>query len=116
MINKFEIINPTIDKSKPYLNRRKELVIPHLTNYKYKWYLEVARDNVITGDRDYFILFSKNKFDDNCLKIIKDYGCRTAIMPIGELAIYIYREIKNRANIEINYLYSEDNFDVFEVK
>lgn len=116
MITKFEVINPLPIRTKPHLNRRGELVIPNIATLKYNWYLEVARDNVVTGDREYYILFGTTKFDSACIKLTKDYGRKYVIQIHGEFADFVHREINARANIDIEYLYSEDNYDVWEIK
>ena len=116
MITKFEVINPLPIRTKPHLNRRGELVIPNIATLKYNWYLEVARDNVVTGDREYYILFGTTKFDSACIKLTKDYGRKYVIQLHGEFADFVHREISARANIDIEYLYSEDAYDVWEIK
>ena len=116
MLAKYEIVNPLPIRTKPHLNRRGELVIPNIATLKYNWYLEVARDNVVTGDREYYILFSTDKFDSSCIKLTKDYGCKYVIQLHGEFADFVHREINTRANVDIDYLYSEDNYDVWEIK
>ena len=116
MITKFEVINPLPIRTKPHLNRRGELVIPNIATLKYNWYLEVARDNVVTGDREYYILFGTTKFDSACIKLTKDYGRKYVIQLHGEFADFVHREINARANIDIKYIYSEDAYDVWEIK
>ena len=116
MLVKYEVINPLPIRTKPHLNRRGELVIPNIATLKYNWYLEVARDNVVTGDREYYILFSITKFDPSCIKLTKDYGRKYVIQLHGEFADFVHREINTRANVDIDYLYSEDNYDVWEIK
>ena len=117
MITKFEVINPIPIRTKPYLNRRGELVIPNIATLNYKWYIEVARDNTVTNDREYYILFSTTKFDSNCVRLTKDYGRRYAVQLMGEFADFVYREINARGNVEAEYLYSEENlYDVWVIK
>lgn len=116
MITKFEVINPIPIRTKPYLNRRGELVIPNIATLNYKWYIEVARDNTVTGDREYYILFGTTKFDSNCVRLTKDYGRRYAVQLMGEFADFVHREVNTRANVEAEYLYSEDAYDVWEIK
>lgn len=117
MITKFEVINPVPIRTKPFYNKRGNLVIPNIATAGYKWYLEAARNNPRIGDREYFLLFSDTKFDNSCVRIIKDYVGRPCINPSGEFAKFIDREINARANVDIEYLYSEDNlYDVWQVR
>lgn len=116
MIYKYEILNPIPIITKPHLNRRDELVIPSISKANYKWYIIGAQYNPTTNDREYYILFSNIKFDYNCIKLTKDYGRRYAITINGEFADYVYREINSRGNVNIDYLCSEDDFDVYIVK
>lgn len=116
MIAKYEVINPIIIRNKPYLNYRGELVIPNIASQRYKWYIEVARNNVITNDREYYILFSQHKFDYNCVKLTKDYGGRYVIRPHGEFADYITKEINIRGNVNIEFVECEQDYDTWEIK
>lgn len=116
MIAKYQVINPIPIRTKPYFNHRGQLVIPNINPLQYKWYLEVARDNTITNDREYFLLFSTIKFDYNCCKVFKDFGGRSVIIPHGEFADYLNKEISARANVDVEYLESEDDYDVYIVK
>jgi hypothetical protein len=116
MITQFEIVNPIPIRTKPHLNRRGELVIPNIATQHYNWYLEVAKDNTITFDREYYILFGHNKFDHNCIKLYKDYGRRFVVNLHGEIADFVHREIIARGNVDVNYLYSEDEFDVWQIE
>lgn len=116
MIAKYQVINPIPIRTKPYFNHRRQLVIPNINPLQYKWYLEVARDNTITNDREYFLLFSTIKFDYNCCKVFKDFGGRSVIIPHGEFADYLNKEISVRANVDVEYLESEGDYDVYIVK
>lgn len=116
MITKFEVIQRNIDKHKPHFNRRGELVISAINNHNYKWYVSAARNNTNTNDREYFILFGNTKFDLNCYKLTRDYSNNCVICPVNELSEFVNREIKDRGSIEIEYLYSEDDYDVWQLK
>lgn len=118
MITKFQVVNPIPIRTKPHLNRRGELVIPNIATMYYKWYVVVARDNTITGDREYFILFGHEKFDENCVRLYKDYSRQYAIkLQYGEFSDFINKEIATRGNVDIAYLYSEGlDYDVWTVR
>ena len=115
MINKYEVINPVIDYNKPYLNKRNELVIPCIKDYGYKWYLEVARNNSI-DEREYYLLFSNIEFDKSCVKLTKDYNKRYAILPRGEFADFVYSELQNRANLEMDFYQNEMIYDSWRIR
>lgn len=116
MITKYEIINPIPIRTKPYLNKRGQLVIPNIYMQHYKWYIEVARYNPIIRDKEYYVLFGYTKFDINCVKLFKDYAGNYAIELRGEFGDFINKEIATRANVDIEYMYSEDDFDVFKIE
>lgn len=115
MIAKYELINPMPIKDKPYLNSTNKLVIPNIKS-NYKWYLEVARNKETTLEREYFILFSSEKFDEHCRKVLLDGGKRPCIVINGELKKYITEEISIRGNVEVEYVESEDTYDTWQVK
>lgn len=114
MIFKYEVINPVTNNKKPFYDfKRKLFLFPVDVNYKY--YVECAVNNTETGGREYFILLSDISFDDNCRKCrVDDYG-RCQINVRGEIKEYIIDEVKNRGNIEVNYINRELNYDVYQV-
>lgn len=114
MIYKYEIITPISNKNKPYYSSRKELVIPNI-NYAYKWFIPVSRNNEHTFDKEYFILFSTDKFDTQCRKTSTDNGGRFCINITGDIKDFIDNEIKIRGNIDIEYLESEGLYDVWKI-
>ena len=62
---KYDILNPVKDNKRPFFDEKKGLFyIPINANYRY--YIEAAITNQDTGGREYYLLFSTNKFDDNC--------------------------------------------------
>lgn len=115
MITKYEVLNPITKRNKPYYNTKGLLVVPNVFSKHYKWYVEVARTNPITADRNYFILFSTERFDDNCIKVSKDSSKRPCIELHRELKDYVDREIHARGNVELEYIESETEYDVWEL-
>lgn len=118
MIYNYEVINPVTNNKKPFYDHKRKLFLFHV-DANYKYYVECARNNETTGSREYFILLSEHKFDENCRKCsVDDYGrCRINVK--GEIKEYILREIGCRGNVEVNYIsheYTYDNeYDVYEV-
>lgn len=110
-IFKYEILNPVKDKKKPFLDRRGFFNIPNLkTNYKY--YIECARYNPILGYKEYYILLSKEKFDNNCRNCkMDDYG-RLKIPVKGKIKDFI----KDNDDVNIKHIESEDGYDVFKIE
>lgn len=112
-IIKYEVINPVIDSNKAFYDTKKQLLfIPVKTNYRY--YVECALNNEF-GGRDYYILLSRNKFDDNCRLCKTDQYGRCQIKLRGEIQSYVEEETKYRGNIEVEYVESEDNYDIFNI-
>lgn len=116
MIAKFEVLNPIPDKTKAHYNKRGELVIPNIATCNYRWYMEVARNNLVRGDREYFILFGITKFDNNCVKLLRDYTQHFVVTLEGEFGDFVRKELAARGNVNVTYLYSEDTFDVWLVE
>ncbi len=112
-IVKYEIINPVSSNRKPFYDFKKNILM-FPTNKKYRYYVETALNSEQRG-REYFILLGNDKFDVNCrLCNVDQYGrCKVNIR--GELKQFIINETKHRGNIEIDYVESYDNYDVFVV-
>ena len=114
MIAKYDILNPVIDKTKPYYLKQYNTLYFKLDTV-YDYYLLCSRFNKETNDIDYFILFSKVKFDFNCKKCIIDNYGRYKIKPTGKLKEYIISELNYKANFKIEYLETEDNYDIYSL-
>lgn len=115
MIYKYEVINPITNKQKPFLNKNKILVIPK-PNRKYKYFVEAIFQKPNGGEKNYVLLLGINKFDEQCKKCsIDDYN-RLKIRVGGELLKYLIDENNAHGNINIEYLESEDTYDVYEIK
>lgn len=114
MIHQFRIINPIINKNKPYL-KNDYLIIPNCS-IKYKYYIECDRYNPQSINNDYFLLLSINKFHPQCKRCIVDDYARLKIFVSGDVKKFVDSEIKDNGNVDVNYLYSEDNYDVFQIE
>ncbi len=112
-IIKYEVLNPTSSNKKPFLSKEGLLFFPVKEAYRY--YVECAITNEEHGGREYFILLGKEKFDSNCRLCKTDIYGRCQIKIKGEIKDYVVDEIKHRGNIDIEYLESADNYDVFTV-
>ncbi|WP_283109362.1 hypothetical protein, partial [Thomasclavelia spiroformis] len=99
----------------PLLDNKTGLFCFALKGIKYKYYVECAVTNQHTGGREYYILLSNKKFDSNCrLCHIDNYG-RCQIKVRGEMKEYIISETSWRGNIEVEYIESSDDYDVFAI-
>lgn len=113
-IYKYEIINPIVDKQRPFLNRDGLFYVP-LKGTNYKYFLECTRFNPIYKNKEYFILFGKDKFNINCRKCSIDMYGRYKLNLKGEIKTYIDIEANYNTNIDINYVESETEYDVFQL-
>lgn len=112
MIFQYEVINPKTVKTLPHYNKRGEFIIPNI-HANYKYYIEAARYNNITLNREYYFLFSKEKFDAHCRQCrVDDYG-RLHLRTHGEIDTYIRNENITRGNVNVEYLESDDTYDVY---
>lgn len=115
MITKYDIINPITDKKSPFYNQKKGLFYFHVKS-NYKYYLECSRLNEETKDIEYYILISTEKFNPNCkLCHVDNYG-RCQIRPAGKLKEYIIEESKERGNFIMEYLETENNYDIYRLE
>lgn len=113
MIYKYEVLNPVTNHKKPFLDKRGFFIVPRIGKL-YRYYIECARND--NYGRNYYILLSDSKFDDNCRRCnVDDFG-RLKFIPHGELKDYIEQEIKYRANINFEYIESENNYDIFKIE
>lgn len=114
-IFKYDILNPVKDNKRPFFDEKRGLFyIPVKTNYRY--YIEAAITNAENGGREYYILLSNIKFDENCrLCNVDGYG-RCKIKVKGELKDYIIQESSYRGNIDVTYMETEDVYDVYLIE
>lgn len=114
MIHNYEIVNPVINKKKPHVDMHGVFIIPNIKK-NYRYYIEAAIYNQQTCDKEYFLLLGMTNFNDNCRKCrVDDYG-RLKITIKGEIKDYIIREVKERGNVNVEYLESSDTFDVYTI-
>ena len=114
-IFKYEVLNPVINTKSLFFDNKSGLFCFPLKGIKYKYYVECAVTNQHTGGREYYILLSNKKFDSNCrLCHIDNYG-RCQIKVRGEMKEYIISETSWRGNIEVEYIESSDDYDVFAI-
>ena len=107
-IYNYEILNPVISPKRPFYDIKRKLLFFPANGSNYRYYIEVARNNKNTFAREYYVLLSYRKFDDNC-RICRVDNLR------GEIKDYVIQETKRRGNIEIEYVESERDYDVFVI-
>jgi hypothetical protein len=109
--NRYEVINPVSSNKKPFYDFKRGLfVFP--CKEKYRYYVET----IITTDGfgcQYYILLSSKLFNEHCrLCKVDDYN-RCKINVRGDIKDYIISETKKRGNINIEYIESYDDYDVY---
>lgn len=112
-IHKYRITDPVIDPKLPFFDKRKGIFyVP--TKKEYRYYVACVTPNT---DRDvnYHILLGNTKFDINCRLCHTDLYGRVQIKVKGEIKDFIERESLERGNVQVTYIESIDNFDVFEI-
>ena len=114
-VHNFKIVNPTVSNKKPFLDKRGILYIP-LNGSIYHYFLEVSNYNSDTGDDEYYIMLSVNKFNANCRRCASDRYGRLQVPVKGVIKNYIIREVAERGNIEIKYIESTDEYDLFSIE
>ena len=113
-IAKYKILNPLIDHKKPYYDtKRRKFIFPVKVGYKY--FLEAAQYNPDKGYNEYFILLGTDKFDDNCRTCEVDMYGKCKLNIIGELKDYIIEQSEDRGNLQVEYVESGEDYDVFTI-
>ena len=112
-IHKYRIVNPVKDTKLPFFDERKGIFyVPLKSNYRY--YVACITPNT-DGDVDYHILLGKTKFNPNVrLCHTDDYG-RVQIKIKGEIRDYIIKESIERGNVQVTYIETTLDYDVFEI-
>lgn len=111
-IIKYDILNPIPDKSLPFVNKG-ILYFPIDENYRY--FLEASQDNAY-GGKDYFILLGKVKFSQHCRLCQTDMYKRVKLKLKGELKEYVNDVCEAKGNVNIEYVESAENYDVFSIE
>lgn len=115
MITEFNIINPVTNPRSPFYNQKKGLFY-FPTSIKYKYYLECTKINTKTQDIEFYILLGKTKFNEHCKQCHIDNYARCQIRPAGKLKEYILEEIKERGNFIMDYIESEEDYDIYKLE
>ena len=107
VIVKYNVLNPHIDKKKPYYDLNKELLIFPVKS-KYRHFVEASQYNKEKGVNEYFLLLGTKKFDDSCrLCEVNEYGkCKVKLK--GEIKEYVKDIAAERGNIECYYVETEE--------
>lgn len=114
-IIKYDLVEPVSDKSKPfYFANRHSIVCRFDTCYEY--YIEVQQYNPDTNSYSFYLLMYKEKLNQNCRKINRDNYGRSIMRLHNRLDDYVSQECKNRGNVNVDYLESTDEYDVYSVE
>lgn len=110
---KYEVLNPVIDTQKPFIQKG-YFIVPRIGK-AYKYLLEVANFNQSTYEKEYYLLLSDTKFDNNCRTCrVDDFG-RLKFRPIGEFKEFVEDFAKDNGNITFTYIETENGYDVWRV-
>lgn len=113
-ILEFDLINPILDNTSSFYNKKKNVLYLPNPQQRYKYYVECARNFPKVGRR-YFILLGINKFSDNCRKCRIDGYNRITITPRGEFREYLEDCCKETRNIEVGVEEYAANYDIYYV-
>lgn len=113
-IYKYNIINPTTNTKKPFFDTKRGIFYIPL-NKTYRYFVEAAIPHKDGGDH-YHLLLSKIKFNESCrLCNTDDYG-RVKVKLKGEIKHYVEKECRDRGNVNVEYIESIDDYDVFSIE
>ena len=113
-IYQFQILNPIIDKKKPHIDKYGVFIIPKIMKY-YNYFLECCRFNNNIGFKEYFILLGYTKFNVHAKKCHVDNYGRLKLNVAGDIKDYITNEVTDRGNINVEYLSSETDYDIYKI-
>ncbi len=110
----FQIVKRKTNKNLPYIDDKERLIIPN-ANKAYKYYLETVRYNPEAEDYERYILFGNKPFNENCERCTIDNYGRIKLFLSKEFKHYLVKEIANGNNIDLQYVETRDEFDVWEI-
>lgn len=110
-IIKYNILNPVTDKKKPFI---RDGVLYFPIKERYNYFVECYTDNIVGGS-NYYILLGKEKFNPNCRKCQMDGYGRCKIKLKGDIKDYVEYLCKTTGNVELEYIESSEEYDVFSI-
>lgn len=114
MIFKYEVINPIVNRKKPHVDKHGVFIIPNIKR-NYKYCIETRVYNTSDLCYNYYLLLGVDKFDNNCNKCrVDDYG-RLKVVTHRDFKDFIDGECKSRGNVNVTYMESECNYDVYKI-
>lgn len=114
MIYTYEIIAPVTNRKIPYLDSKGFFIVPNVIKL-YNYYIEVKRYNPTKFCYEYFLLLGVNKFDSQCRKCRVDDYARLKAKLHGEFMDYTSSIMTARGNINMEYVESVNEYDVWEL-
>lgn len=115
IIIKYNIIDPAVDKQKPYYDvKTKTFKFPVKRQYRY--FVQACQVNSVTHVKEYFLLLGIEKFDESCKKCQTNQYGKCSVPITGEFKDYVIEECKERGNIIVEYSESEEGYDSFNVR
>ena len=114
MICSYEVIAPITNRKIPYLDNKGFFIVPKISKI-YNYYIEVKRYNPNKLSYEYFLLLSDKKFDNQCRKCrVDDYGRLKAKLH-DELLEFASSIMSVRGNIDMNYIETQEEYDIWEL-
>ena len=112
-IIKYKAVNPVVNVKLPFYNSKNGIFyIP--INHTYKYYIEAIVPQTGGGVK-YYILLGKTKFDNNCRICHTDAYGRVQVRIKGSFKEFVLDELKERANLNVEYIESADDYDAYHI-
>lgn len=111
----YTVLTTTTDSKKPFFDEKKGIFYMP-TKKKYRYFLECGNFNKATKGTDYFILLSDVKFHENCRLCRTDDYWRCQIKVKGDIRDFIKSESADRGNVDVEYVETIENYDVYSVE
>lgn len=113
-IYNYDLVTTKYDKNKHHYDNKRNIIYCKF-KIVYKYYLECSRYNPETNTYDYYLMLSRKQFNDNCFKTYLDTYGRIQIKPHNNFKKYIESITNDSRNINLEYIESTDDYDVFSV-
>lgn len=112
-IHKYNVLNPVTNPKLPFFDERKGIFyVPLKTIYRY--YVEATVPST-EGYNHYYLLLGKTKYDTNCRLCHTDAYGRVQVKIKGEIRDFVIKESLERGNVQVTYIESTLDYDVYEI-
>ena len=115
LILKYNLINLAIDKKNPN-DKTKTKTLKFQVKSNYRYFIQATQINETTHIKEYFLLLGTEKFDDACKKCQTNQYGKCSVPLTNEFKEFVIEECKERGNIIVEYVESDEGYDAYSVR